>query len=230
MSEAQDRAFAESLVIHDAPGFLVIDKPAGLAVQTRRLADDPDLESYLSLLAKPNRQMRLVHRLDRPTSGVMVVARTKPAAAALSRAFAERRIEKIYLARVAPPPDPPEGDIEAPLIKVKGRPGDRVGDHVRVARPGEAAAMDALTRYRVLEAQAGGAWLALSPVTGRLHQLRAHLAHIGAPIVGDRKYGGAPADRLMLHAWRLAFPDPQTGERLVFEAEPPAGFGAAVPH
>jgi tRNA pseudouridine32 synthase/23S rRNA pseudouridine746 synthase len=207
-------------LLHEDAHILVFNKPSGLAVQggagvTR------SLEDLLAAFAKSNgKRPRLVHRLDRETSGVMVAARTKPAAAELSEAFAGRDVEKTYLAIVCGgAPQPPEGEIDLPLRK-----SSRRGlDIMEIDRAGQAA----LSRYRTLAASSDAALLELRPETGRMHQLRAHLAAIGHPIAGDGKYGGlfrlGPLEipRLMLHAAALDLPHPAGGRRR-FEAPLPA--------
>jgi tRNA pseudouridine32 synthase/23S rRNA pseudouridine746 synthase len=165
-----------------------------------------------------------VHRLDRETSGLILAARTQPAAAFLSKAFAERRVEKIYLAIVCGgAPSPANGAIDAKLRKVNRKGVDlmEISD-----APGAQAA---LTHYRTLSATRGAAILELKPETGRMHQLRVHLASIGRPIAGDGKYGGlfsiggVAIPGLMLHAASLRFPHPAGGERIL-EVPPPEEF------
>lgn len=215
---------ALSILYEDAQ-VVAVDKPSGLAVQGGSGVEE-SLEALLQRFAKPKRKVRLVHRLDRETSGVLIAAKTQPAAAALSQAFAERRVKKRYLALVCGgAPEPSAGEITLPLQKAPGPI-----DLVRVARAGEGQA--ALTRYRTLAAVEGAALLDLAPETGRMHQLRAHLAAIGRPIAGDGKYGGLftlagrRVARLMLHAASLEFPHPETGAVLRLEAPPPADFQA----
>jgi RluA family pseudouridine synthase len=225
---AEDAAYARSLVLYEDAHMLVFDKPAGLAVQggsgvTR------SLEDLLAAFAKSSgKRPRLVHRLDRETSGVIVAARTKPAAAFLSEAFAGRDAGKTYLAIVCGgPPEPREGLIDFPLKKTS-----RMGlDVMEIARPGDPTAQAALTRYRTLAAAPDAALVELSPETGRMHQLRAHLSAIGRPIAGDGKYGGlfrlgtVETPSLMLHAAALDLPHPDGGRRR-FEAPPPPAFEA----
>lgn len=223
---AEDAAFARSLVIHEDAHMLVFDKPAGLAVQggsgvTR------SLEHLLAAFAKSNgKRPRLVHRLDRETSGVIVVARTKPAAAFLSAAFAGRDAEKTYLAIVCGgAPAHAEGEI-ALALKKSSRRGLDIMEAAGGGQP-------ALTRYRMLAASPEAALLELRPETGRMHQLRAHLAAIGRPIAGDAKYGGlfslggTRIPTLMLHAAALDIPHPEGGRRR-FEAPLPEAFMAAL--
>jgi 23S rRNA pseudouridine1911/1915/1917 synthase len=166
----------------------------------------------------------LVHRLDRETSGVTVFARTRDAAAALAEAFRTGTPEKTYLALCARAPSPPEGRVELSLGKDPARAGLR-----RVDPAGEPAA----TRYRTLRESPGGALVEARPETGRTHQIRVHLAALGAPLLGDARYGGprrvgeVAVPRVMLHAARLELPHPATGARMVFEAAPPEDFRAA---
>ena len=159
-----------------------------------------------------------MHRLDRETSGVLVVAKRREVAARLGRAFQTRSVRKIYWALVKGIPKPPQGKVDAALVKASGPEGDRV----RKARPGEQeVAQSAVTYYAVVD-RAGQkvAWLSLKPVTGRQHQLRAHMAIIGHPILGDEKYQGdrdlpeGIDSKLHLHARRISFPYP-SGEGVV---------------
>jgi tRNA pseudouridine32 synthase/23S rRNA pseudouridine746 synthase len=205
---------------------LVFDKPAGLAVQGGSGVAQ-SLEDLLAAFAKSNgKRPRLVHRLDRDTSGIIVAARTKPAAAFFSQAFAKREVKKTYLAIVCGgAPAPGEGEIALALKKASRRGLDITA----VARDDEAGAQAALTRYRTLAATSDAALLQLSPDTGRMHQLRAHLAAIGHPIAGDGKYGGLfslggiEISGLMLHAAALDLPHP-AGGRARFETPPPPVF------
>lgn len=222
----EDAAYARSLVVYEDPHMLVFNKPAGLAVQggsgvTR------SLEDLLAAFAKSNgKRPRLVHRLDRETSGVIVAARTKPAAAFLSQAFAGRDARKTYLAIVCGgAPDPPAGEIALPLKKASRRGLDIM----EIARPEDAGAQAAMTRYRTLVATPQAALMELNPETGRMHQLRAHLAALGRPIAGDGKYGGlfrigeAEIPGVMLHASALELPHPAGGRRR-FTAPSPDAF------
>lgn len=209
-------------LLHEDAHLLVFDKPAGLAVQGGSGVAE-SFESQLSAFAKSNgKRPRLVHRLDRDTSGVIVTARTKPAAALLSEAFAGRDVRKTYLAIVCGgAPEPMQGEIALGLKK-----SSRRGlDVMEIAADGLAS----LTRYRTLAASAHAAVLELEPETGRMHQLRAHLAAIGRPIAGDGKYGGlfnlagVAIPGLLLHAAALDIPHP-AGGRARFEAAPPPAF------
>ncbi|HXV00614.1 MAG TPA: RluA family pseudouridine synthase [Caulobacteraceae bacterium] len=225
---ADEIAFVRGLVIFEDADILALDKPPGLSSQGGRIAV-ATLDELLAAFAKPSGvKPRLVHRLDRDTSGIILAARSQPAAAFLGKAMMARRFRKTYLAIVAPgAPRPVSGVIEAPLIRQDiGREA-----FIRLAAPGEAGAQAALTRYRTLEADAVRALVELAPRTGRMHQLRVHLASIGRPIAGDARYGGAlalggrPVPRLMLHAQALAFPHPAGGD-LRIEAPMPADMAA----
>lgn len=215
----RDIAYAKSLVLYEDEEVLALNKPAGLAVQggtktTRHV--DRLLGAWGEGLERP----RLVHRLDRDTSGVLLLGKTPAAAARLSGAFAKRRAKKTYWAIVSGNPKPPEGVIELHLVK-KG-----VGDRELVvpADPKEFGAEPAETEYvTVARAAHRASWMALRPHTGRTHQLRAHMKAIGHPILGDPKYGDeASRDlseglKLLLHARRIELPHPSRGT-LVIEA------------
>jgi tRNA pseudouridine32 synthase/23S rRNA pseudouridine746 synthase len=219
---AEDVALARSLVLDEDPVTIAFNKPSGLPVQggsgvTR------SLEDLLAAFAKSNgKQPRLVHRLDRETSGVIIAARTKPAAAFFSEAFAGRAVRKTYLAIVCGGAPAPESGEVALGLKKSSRRGL---DIMEIAADGQTA----LTRYRTLAATAEAALVELTPETGRMHQLRAHMAAIGRPIAGDGKYGGlyriggTDIPRLLLHAAALDLPYPGGGRRS-FVAPPPAEF------
>ena len=216
---SQDRAFARSLVLYEDDYVLALNKPVGLAVQggtkTSRHVDRL-LAAWGDGLQRP----RLVHRLDRDTSGVLVLGRTPAATAKLARAFARRRTLKTYWAIVAGVPRPGEGVIQLPLVK-RGF-GDR--ELMSPASLNDPGAEPAETEFvTVSRAAPRAAWLALRPITGRTHQLRAHMLALGHPILGDPKYrDAASADisgdlKLQLHARRIVLPHPAGGE-LVLEA------------
>jgi tRNA pseudouridine32 synthase/23S rRNA pseudouridine746 synthase len=177
--------------------------------------------------ARPGKaRPRLIHRLDRDTSGVILTAKTKPAAGFLGKAMMGRRFFKTYHALTAGAPSPPQGFIDLPLRREElGREA-----YMRVCDPEHPDAETARTRYRTLNASPAAALMELEPQTGRMHQLRVHLASIGRPIAGDARYGGPlvlggfPAPRLMLHASALRFPHPAGGERRI-DAPPPRDLG-----
>jgi 23S rRNA pseudouridine955/2504/2580 synthase len=213
---AADRQLIERNILFEDEHVLVLNKPYGIAVQggtgTRRHVDGILAQMSDRFADRP----RLVHRLDRDTTGVLLIAKRRDAAARLGRIFQTRSAAKTYWALVAGVPKPAQGTIDAPLVKAPGPDGDRV----RQARPGEQArAMHATTHYCVIDRIASrAAWVSLKPVTGRQHQLRAHMALIGHPIIGDGKYEGARAlaesaiePKLHLHARRLLIPHPLAG-------------------
>ncbi len=196
-----------------------VDKPAGVPSQPTLTHDRGTLPDLVAaLLGSP---AILVHRLDRETSGVMVLARTRAAAAALAEAFRTGAPAKTYLALCARAPAPADGRIDAPLGKDPGRAGLR-----RVDPGGDPAA----TRYRTLRRSPLAALVEASPETGRTHQIRVHLAHLGAALLGDPRYGGprrvgeVAIPRVMLHARRLELLHPATGAPIAFEAPVPEDF------
>jgi 23S rRNA pseudouridine955/2504/2580 synthase len=211
-----DRDRIERMVLFEDDHVIVLNKPSGLAVQggtgTTRHIDG----LLAGMVDRFGDRPRLVHRLDRDTSGVLLVAKHRDAAARLGRIFQTRSAAKTYWALVEGVPKPPQGKVEAALVKAAGPQGDRV----RKALPGEQdKAVHAVTHYAVLDRVGTRAsWVSLKPVTGRQHQLRAHMALIGHPIVGDNKYeatgafAAADIDRMLhLHARRLVIPHPLPG-------------------
>jgi 23S rRNA pseudouridine955/2504/2580 synthase len=223
---ANDADALTAMILHEDDQVFVFNKPAGLAVQggsglSRHV--DGMLEAFRD---RKGQKPRLVHRLDRDTSGVLVVARTRLAAQKLAEAFRARATRKIYWALVKGVPKPHQGRISTWLAK-EGTPD---GDRMRVARHGADDASHAVSLYSVVE-QAGNqlAWLSMRPVTGRTHQLRAHAAHIGHPIVGDPKYfndeewqlPGGIQNKLHLHARRIVIPHPAGGTLDVTAPLPP---------
>ncbi len=219
----------EDLIIFQDEQLFVLNKPHGLAVQ-----GGPGIFRHLDGMLdalrfdSPHRP-RLVHRLDRDTSGVIVLARTPGTAAKLAKAFRGRDVHKTYWAVVTGRPAPPEGRIDLPLLRTAGSRGERTAP----AERDDEEAQRAVTDYRTLDAAGQRlAWLELSPITGRTHQLRVHCVALGTPILGDLKYhepdqNGARSaiidglsNKLHLHARALDLPHP-AGGRLVVEAELP---------
>jgi 23S rRNA pseudouridine955/2504/2580 synthase len=206
-------------VIYMDGSVIVINKPAGLATQGGSGLTQ-HVDGMLDSLAFEKKQRpRLVHRLDRDTSGVLVIARTVPAAASLSDSLAHRDASKIYWALVKGIPDPKRGLIKAALVKEGGHGPRGRDERMTVANEDETGAKAAVTEYAVM-GQAGEeyAWVAAKPLTGRTHQIRVHLASLGTPIVGDFKYGGKESrgrgeieDRLHLHARSIDIARPDGG-------------------
>jgi len=226
-----DRDCVERMILYEDADVLVLNKPFGIAVQGGS-GTTRHIDGLLAGMAdRFGDRPRLVHRLDRDTTGVLLIAKHRNAAARLGRTFQTRSAAKTYWALVRGVPRPPQGKIEAALVKDSG-PG---GDRVRKARPGEQdEAMHATTHYSVIDRVAHkAAWVSLKPVTGRQHQLRAHMAMIGHAIVGDNKYEGGmdlPAEnmeaKLHLHARRLVIPHPSGKGKLDITAPLPPHMAA----
>ena len=224
----KDRAFLQSITLYEDDDVMVLNKPMGLAVQggsgtTRHV--DGMLESLRGSGADAQRP-RLVHRLDKDTAGCLLVAKTRFAAAALAKTFRSRSARKIYWALVAGVPRPHQGRISTYLAKQE----IEEDSFMRIAQHGEKEAVHAVTYYAVVETSAQKlAWVSLKPVTGRTHQLRAHMAHIHHPIVGDPKYfnienwelPGGIQSKLHLLARRIAVPHPRGGTIDVSAPLPP---------
>ena len=211
----QERRLFESMVIHEDRDIFILNKPSGFAVQGGSKTHHHLDGLLMGLGVELGERPLLVHRLDRDTSGVIVIAKRRSISAVLGKLFATRAVKKTYWAVVKGVPKPAQGRIEVALIKARGPEGDRM----RASREGEEDdEQRAVTFYSVLDkAPPVASWVSLKPVTGRQHQLRAHMAHIGTPIMGDEKYGGLDdmpegMDRkLHLHARRIVFPHPREG-------------------
>ncbi|WP_427968467.1 RluA family pseudouridine synthase [Altererythrobacter sp.] len=231
LSEAEI-AEARAMVIKQTKSAIVLNKPPGLATQGGSKTHhhvDGLLDAFVEGEGEgAGPRPRLVHRLDKDTSGVLLVARTPGSAASYSKRFSGRSARKIYWALVVGVPEVAEGTIDAPLAKQPGTGGEKM--HID-----EEGGQRAVTRYRVVD-KAGNraAWVELEPLTGRTHQLRVHLAAIGHPIVGDGKYGGKDAfltgqisRKMHLHARRLIIAQPDGG-KLDVTAELPEHFAASM--
>jgi len=225
-ADAKTREFLKSITLYEDDDVLVLNKPMGLSVQggsgTTRHVD-----GMLEVLRdRQGQKPRLVHRLDKDTAGCLLVAKTRFAATALAKSFRTRSARKIYWAVVAGVPKPKQGRISTFLAKEE-REDDSI---MRIAAHGEEGASHAVTYYAVVETAGPRlAWVSLKPVTGRTHQLRAHLAHISHPILGDPKYftkenwelPGGIQQRLHLLARRIAIPHPRGGTIDVTAPLPP---------
>jgi tRNA pseudouridine32 synthase/23S rRNA pseudouridine746 synthase len=223
----EEVAAVRSWAVHEDAHLIAFNKPSGLSSQGGRIQAHT-LDDLLWAYARSNgKRPELVHRLDRDTSGVILAAKTKPAAGFFGKALQARKFQKTYLALIAAAPEPKQGMIDAPLRR------EEIGreSYMRVVDAATDGAQASQSRYRTLAASADGGLVELEPLTGRMHQLRVHMAHIGRPLIGDARYGGAltaagnRAGRLMLHAAKLSFPHPDGG-RLTVEAPPPEDFAA----
>ena len=203
-----EEQFVREMVIYENPSAFVLNKPPGLATQGGTKTHQ-HLDRLLDGLAREGGRPKLVHRLDKDTSGALLVARSARSAGHFAKAFSGRTARKVYWAIVVGVPEADQGTIDSPLAKQPGTGGEKMHvDHE--------SGLPAKTRWRVID-RAGNraAWVELQPLTGRTHQLRAHMAAIGHPIVGDAKYGGAEAfltggisRKLHLHARRLRIDAP----------------------
>lgn len=207
-------------VVFEDPWILAVDKPAGLASQGTWATDRHDVLALLKS-QRPDLKLFLHHRLDQGTSGLLVLAKDAKANPGLAKAFATRDIEKIYLARIAEPLA--ECTVEAPIGRLRGADPGRFGCSGDLMDP-----KSARTDFRPATAEetaglVAGHYVVAQIHTGRTHQIRVHLAHLGHPVLGDSLYDGPSSDRLWLHAWRLGLNHPITGEELRLEA-PAARF------
>ena len=242
ISEA-DAKMIRDCVIYKDDHIIALNKPPGLAVQggsgTTKHVDGLAEALRFGYDEKP----RLVHRLDKDTSGVLLMARTRAVAADLTKAFRHRATRKIYWALVAGVPTPYLGEIKAGLVKAPGHGKGGEGEKMIAVHPRDIdttpGAKRAHTLYATLYRVAGrAAWVALEPLTGRTHQLRAHMAEMGHPIIGDGKYGGSGqenlgdgwgakiggiiSNKLHLHARSLTFEHPVTKKQITLTAALPA--------
>ena len=211
-------------VVFEDAWILAVDKPAGIATQGTWATDRHDLLALLKT-QRPDLQLFLHHRLDQGTSGLLVLAKDPKANKGLAAAFAGRDLEKLYLARISEPLE--ACTVEAPIGRLRGADPGRFGCAGDLIDP-----KSARTDFRPATAAetAGlvpGHWVVARIHTGRTHQIRVHLVHLGHTVLGDTLYGGAPSDRLWLHAWRLGLKHPVTGEDLHLEA-PPKRFQIAT--
>jgi len=226
----EDQDYVQSMVLHKDRAAIVINKPPGLATQGGTKTER-HLDGLLDgLQFEAEGRPKLVHRLDKDTSGVLLLARSSGTAAHFAKAFSSRSARKLYWALVVGVPSIEDGMIELPIAKQPGTGGEKM--HVD-----EKEGLPARSRYRVIE-RAGNtaAWVELQPYTGRTHQLRVHMAAIGHPIVGDGKYGGQDAfltggisRKMHLHARRIRVDHPDGG-KLDVTAEPPKHMVESLQH
>lgn len=217
-----DTANIMARLLHRDASILILDKPPGLPVHREKgAAQRETLTDWLDELrfGLPRRP-ELVHRLDRETSGCLVLGRHARALARLSALFASGEVEKCYWAVVEGRPDQDEGMIDMPLSEETRSLGPRR------MRP-DPSGKPAVTRWQVLGSTGGRSWLALYPLTGRTHQLRVHCAASGWPIVGDLRYGGGRG-QLLLHARRVVIPFQPRKPSVVADAPPPADLAQAI--
>lgn len=217
----EDAEAVRRLIVFEDADFIALNKPFGLAVQggakTARHVD-----AMLGALEKNGERPRLVHRLDKDTGGLLLAAKTRRSAQALSDAFKRHEVDKTYWALVAGVPRPREGTISLPIAKRMARLN--TGEEERMVPAEGEDAKKAITDYQLMEEAGRVSFLAMRPVTGRTHQLRVHAAAIGCPIVGDGKYGGAAAQvegvakKLHLFCRSMSFPHPATGRRTALKA------------
>jgi 23S rRNA pseudouridine955/2504/2580 synthase len=228
--DGKTRDFLKSITLYEDDDVLVLNKPMGLAVQggsgTERHVDG----MLAAITARDGQRARLVHRLDKDTSGCLVIAKTRFIAAELAKSFRSRSARKVYWALVAGVPKVRQGRVSTYLAKDEEAEAQHEAK-MKVAEHGDDGAQHALTYYAVLEkASRICAWVSLKPVTGRTHQLRAHMAHIGHPIIGDVKYFDREQwelppgmqNKLHLLARRIRLPHPRTGKIIDVTAPLPA--------
>ncbi len=231
---AEDVAWVKSMIVYEDEQIIGLNKPSGLSSQGGRGPDSHNLDDMMWAFVKPSgRRPMLIHRLDRDTSGILLAARTHPATSFLGKAMSGRAFAKTYLCVVSNPGVlADEGEIDLPLRR------EEIGREAwsRVCEPGHPDAQAAGTGYEVLARAGEAALVRCRPHTGRMHQIRVHLSHLGAPIASDARYGGAlsldghAVPRLMLHALSLSFPHPAGGTRTLSAPVPPdmAGLCAAL--
>ncbi len=219
---AENKKFIKNTIIYEDAAIMVLNKPHGLAVQGGT-GTTVHIDGMLEAFDDEGERPRLVHRLDRDTGGVLVLAKTRKAAARLGEAFQKHRVEKTYWALTAGVPRPREGTIDMPVAK-KMLIHDGVGFEKVVPAKGEEA-KKAVSDFQTMDdAGAGVGFIALRPRTGRTHQLRVHCAAIGVPVVGDGKYGGVDAriegisQKLHLHCRAMSFAHPVSGQGMTFIA------------
>lgn len=217
----EDADFIRKMTIYEDDAILALNKPFGLAVQGG-VKTTRHVDGMLASLEKNGEKPRLVHRLDQDTGGLLILAKTRIAAARLGKAFQGHDVVKTYWALCAGVPEIKQGTINLAVAKKMVRVGDK--DQERMTAADEEDAKKAITDFMVLDSAGPASFLALKPLTGRTHQLRVHCAAMGTPIVGDRKYGGPGAtiegvpEGLHLFCRSMTFPHPETGRPITLIA------------
>jgi len=214
---AEDIAWVKSMIVYEDEEIIGFNKPSGLSSQGGRGPESHNLDDLMWAFVKPSgRRPMLIHRLDRDTSGILLAAKSHPATSFLGKALAARAFDKTYLCVVSNADALADrGEIDVPLRR------EEIGREAwsRVCEPDHPDAQTARTAFDVLSRAGEAALVRCSPHTGRMHQIRVHLAHMGTPIAGDARYGGALSldgvaiRRLMLHALTLSFPHPAGGSK-----------------
>jgi 23S rRNA pseudouridine1911/1915/1917 synthase len=211
-------------ILYEDHQLLVLHKPAGLSAESGDLpypSAEKEALAYLSGQGRKNVYLRCAHRLDRPASGLLLLAKSKSALSNLMQQFEQRSVEKTYLAVTEQPAPAPEGMLEHWLSKDAGGRKSLVHDQPDLG--GQAARL----HYRILTRTAGRTLWCVKPETGRFHQIRAQLSHLGCPIVGDVLYGGIfwQDYQIQLHAHRMVFVHPRTTEKMIMECPIPDNWG-----
>lgn len=233
ISEADTRLI-RNMVMYEDDHVIVLNKPAGIPVQGGTGQSNRHIDGLLPALAGDGDRPKLVHRIDKDTSGLLLLARTGLAARNLTAAFRSKAARKTYWAAVIGVPKPREGTIKAAIMKSPGTFGEKMTVINREDLPNQPDAKRAVTDYATMDTAAQlAAWLTLRPITGRTHQLRVHCSTMGHPIVGDGKYGptaeeaerrltGAVSRKMHLHARHIVIPHPEKGQ-------PPIDIRAPLP-
>jgi len=202
-------------VLFEDTWLLAVNKPAGMPTQGTQASDKHDLLALLGR-QRPGQKLILCHRLDQGTSGVLVLAKDK--AGDLGKHFQERTLQKVYLARVGKAVETVSVDL--PIGRLRLAKPARFGCEGELLEPKASQTLFRPAEAGEVAGLAPGHWVVAEPRTGRTHQIRVHLAALGAPVIGDGLYGGEPSDQLWLHAWKLVLKHPVTGEPLELVAEP----------
>ena len=206
-------------IIFESTALIIINKESGIITEQNPfelLSAESQIHHHLGQGPHPP-YVGVAHRLDRVTSGLLIFAKKKSTLKQLNQWFADRKIQKTYLAITSAPPSPAKGILEHHLFTDKAAKQSLVYDHPK------GGTKPARLHYRTLEVKEHGALLEIKPSTGRFHQIRAQLSHIGCPILGDEKYGGTTLtpNSIALHAWKIKLPEPINDSPQCFEAPSP---------